>query len=61
MFQNMSFRCLLGLHKVSLTSIMPRRHGYIAICETCARPLEREPGRSWVASDPLDLPKENAA
>ena len=60
MFSDMSILCLLNRHKVTLASIMPRRGGFVGICERCSRPLERQADRSWTASDPLDL-KERAA
>ncbi len=49
----MSLRCLFGYHRPSLSSITRRQSGYSAICESCARPLERTSNSRWVASDPL--------
>jgi hypothetical protein len=49
----MSLRCLFGYHRPSLSSITRRQGGYSAICESCARPLERTSSSRWVASDPL--------
>jgi hypothetical protein len=49
----MSVRCLFGFHRPSLGSITRRQAGYGAICESCARPLERHGSSRWVASDPL--------
>jgi hypothetical protein len=49
----MSLRCLFGYHRPSPTSIMRRQAGYAALCESCARPLERGSESRWIASDPL--------
>ncbi|HEY0325691.1 MAG TPA: hypothetical protein VGC46_06900 [Allosphingosinicella sp.] len=50
----MSIACLFGHHRPSLQSITRRQGGYAAICESCARPLERSAETRWQASDPLD-------
>lgn len=57
----MSLRCLLGFHRISLSSIVIRPDGHVGLCESCARPLERKRGGEWVASEPLDLPRQRAA
>ncbi|HEX8400108.1 MAG TPA: hypothetical protein VF628_00225 [Allosphingosinicella sp.] len=49
----MSLRCLFGYHRPSLSSITRRPTGYSAICESCARPLERGGDTRWVACEPL--------
>jgi hypothetical protein len=51
----MSLRCLFGVHRPSPVSMAKRGQGFIALCEQCARPLERTPEGAWVASEPLDL------
>ncbi len=56
----MSLRCLFGLHRISLTSIVGRRGHYVGLCEHCARPLERQANGEWVAAEPLDQPKRAA-
>jgi len=50
----MSIACLFGHHRPSLQSITRRQGGYAAICESCARPLERSAEGRWRASEPLD-------
>jgi len=50
---SMSLRCLLEAHSPSLSSIVRRQAGYSAVCEACARPLERTSTTCWVASAPL--------
>jgi hypothetical protein len=57
----MSLRCLFGLHHPSISSIARRGSGFRALCEHCARPLERLPEGRWTASDPLDRPSDRAA
>jgi len=57
----MSIACLFGRHAPSLSSIRRRGAGYAAICESCARPLERQEQGKWVASEPLDAVRQNAA
>jgi hypothetical protein len=57
----MSLRCLFGLHRPSLISIIRRRHHYGALCEDCARPLQREESGRWVACEPLYEIKDRAA
>jgi hypothetical protein len=61
MFQAMSLRCLLGYHTPSLGAITRRQVGYATICESCARPLERQGNSRWVASDPLYEMKSRSA
>jgi len=50
----MSLTCLFGYHRPSLQSIARRQGGYSALCEACARPLQRSPEGRWQASEPLD-------
>jgi hypothetical protein len=58
----MSIRCLFGAHRASISSIARKGGHYIALCESCARPLEREPDGRWVAAEPLyDRRKTRAA
>jgi len=57
----MSIACLFGRHTPSLSSIRKRGTGYAAICESCARPLEREAQGKWMASEPLDVVRQPAA
>ena len=49
----MSIACLFGHHRPSLQSITRRQGGYVAFCESCARPLERSAEGRWRASEPL--------
>jgi hypothetical protein len=56
----MSILCLFGAHRPSPGSIVRRESGYAALCELCARPLERPQDGRWTASEPLDL-KNRAA
>lgn len=51
---NMSIRCLFGSHRPSVTSVARKGSGYVALCEGCARPLERSREGRWAASEPLD-------
>lgn len=57
----MSLRCFLGVHRPSTTSIVRRPNGYGGLCETCARPLEREINGRWVASEALYESRDKAA
>ena len=57
----MSLRCLFGLHRPSVASMTRRQAGYVALCEHCARPLERAADGRWLASEPLDVPRDRAA
>lgn len=57
----MSLRCLFGFHNPSVTSISRRQGGYAALCEDCARPLERQENGRWIASEPLYNPRDRAA
>lgn len=50
----MSMSCLFGRHRPSLGSIRRKGHGYAALCEACARPLERAEHSRWAAAEPLD-------
>ena len=57
----MSIRCFLGIHRASLASIVRKNGDYIALCETCARPLERNQDGRWIAAEPLYERKSRAA
>jgi hypothetical protein len=57
----MSLRCLIGLHRPSLGSILRRRGGYAGLCEACGRPLERDEHGKWLASEPLYESRDKAA
>ena len=49
----MSIRCLFGLHRPMLNSIIQRADGLAALCDDCAIPMRRIEGSRWVASEPL--------
>ncbi len=49
----MSLRCLFGIHRPLLASIVKRQHGYSALCEACAAPLERLPEGRWTPAGPV--------
>jgi hypothetical protein len=51
----MSISCLFGRHRPSLSSIRKSGSGFAALCDSCARPLERAQEGRWTASEPLDL------
>lgn len=52
----MSIFCFLGRHRVSLISVKRAPHGgYLAHCEQCATPLERDDKRTWRAAEPLSI------
>jgi hypothetical protein len=51
----MSLLCLFGRHKPLIHSVSKSQHGYRALCEFCARPLERSAAGPWQASEPLDM------
>ncbi len=57
----MSIRCLVGVHRPSLSAITRRNGGYATLCEDCARPLEREAEGRWAASEPLYNPRQGRA
>jgi hypothetical protein len=57
----MSILCLFGRHQPSLSSIRRRGSGYAGLCDSCARPLEREEHGKWVASEPLDAIRQPTA
>jgi hypothetical protein len=61
MVGGMSLSCLFGVHRPSLGSISRRDGGYAALCESCARPLERQENGKWIASEPLYEQKGRAA
>jgi hypothetical protein len=49
----MSLRCLMGLHRPILNSIVRRADRYTALCDSCGLPIERlEEGR-WTVAQPL--------
>jgi hypothetical protein len=50
----MSLRCFFGFHRSALNAISRRPEGYVSICESCARPLQRAASGRWTASPPLD-------
>jgi hypothetical protein len=54
----MSLSCLFGRHRPSQISIARKAHKYVALCDGCARPLERMETGSWAACEPLDGPRE---
>jgi hypothetical protein len=56
----MSLGCLFGRHRPSLSSIARRQGGYVAICEQCARPLEKRANGRWAASKPVYEAKDSA-
>lgn len=58
---SMSLLCLFGRHKPSLHSVTKAHRGYRALCDHCARPLERELEGQWQASEPLDTVTQQAA
>jgi hypothetical protein len=53
--RGMGLRCLFGVHRPSPVSMARRGHAFVALCDQCARPLERSSEGRWVASEPLDL------
>jgi hypothetical protein len=57
----MMLSCLFGIHRPTVASIVRRHNGYAALCEACARPLEREHNGKWVASEPLYERADRAA
>jgi hypothetical protein len=57
----MSLLCLFGRHKPLLHSVTKSHRGYRALCDHCARPLERELNGQWEASEPLDIAARQAA
>jgi hypothetical protein len=57
----MSLLCLFGRHKPLLHSVTKSHRGYRALCDHCARPLERELNSQWEASEPLDIAARQAA
>ena len=57
----MSFRCLIGVHRPLLNSIVRRERGFTAICEGCPTPLERGDHGQWAASRPLTALTEKRA
>lgn len=59
-FRFMSIKCFFGVHRPSLGSIIRRDGRYRAICECCARPLERHESGRWQASEPLDVAQRAA-
>jgi len=61
MFRLMRLGCLFGLHRPSMSSIMRKGGRYAGLCESCARPLEREDNGRWIASDALYERNDRAA
>ena len=58
----MSIRCLFGAHRASLHSIARKNGHYIALCESCGRPLERHgDGRGLAAEALYEQRKTHAA
>ncbi len=57
----MSLRCLIGVHRPLLNSIVRRESGFAAICEGCPTPLERGDHGQWAASQPLTALTEKRA
>ena len=49
------------MHRPSLSSIARKNGQYVALCESCARPLEREGDARWSAAEPLYERKHHAA
>jgi hypothetical protein len=49
----MMIACLFGRHSPSLQSISRRRSGFAALCEGCARPLEKQAGGRWSAAEAM--------
>ena len=46
--------CYFGRHKPSLASTARgKRGGYVALCEACGCPLERQDNGKWHAAEPL--------
>jgi hypothetical protein len=57
----MSILCFFGRHKASPVTMARSKNGtYVAICESCRRPLERQDDGSWQASEPLYDPKSSS-
>jgi len=56
----MNLRCLLGRHRPMLTSIIPRDRGFVALCDGCGAPIERDEGGRWAHSQAL-VSKRDAA
>ena len=54
----MHLRCLFGRHRPMLTSIVPREHGFSALCDDCGAQIERREGRRWTHAQAL-LSKPN--
>ena len=59
--RTMNLGCLFGRHQPSLSSIARRHGGYAAICEQCARPLEKRANGRGTASLPVYEMRDNAA
>jgi hypothetical protein len=49
----MNLKCLIGLHRPSLTTIARRGDGFTALCEGCPTPLGRRKDGHWAACSPL--------
>jgi hypothetical protein len=59
--RNMSFRCLIRVHRPMLTSIVRRADRYTALCDDCGLPIERSEEGRWTASEPLLSRRDQAA
>jgi hypothetical protein len=57
----MNLRCLIGLHRPLLNSIVRRDSGFTAICEGCPTPLERASNGRWTPARPLTALSEKRA
>ena len=57
----MSMRCLFGLHRPSVASIARRPGGFVGLCESCGRSLERSEGAAWTEAMPLAAARDRAA
>ena len=44
-----------------LTSILPREHGFSALCDECGAPIEREQHGRWTHSQALISKRDQAA
>ncbi len=49
----MSLRCLFGVHRPLLASIIGRPYGNVALCDGCSVPLKRSEDGHWKPAEPL--------
>lgn len=56
----MSFRCLFGLHRPMLNSIVKKAAGYTALCDHCGVPIRRSEDGRWTMPEPLASKREAA-